>query len=393
MVDLGTSQNDVALNLTELWRASVGRRPVSLGNPLSGQLHSKQLDADDPALSLDATRAEALRQPFAGVDRRLPRQPQRIKQYEGLQQNLKVAQTNLSTFLTTRETFRLEQAQNTTPWKVIAPPKVLPRPVAPSVPRNLAIGAVLGLVAGAAAALLRNRLGPHAPPSQPGARRPGPAAAGADPVRAHLQGVRQSQRILPEELDRRSPRDHRFLCQESFRNLFTGLRFLTSDQSLRSIAITSSLPAEGKSLVSVLLAKTPPELGQRVPLVDADLRKPQPLQRLGIGNRIGLSNLLTGGVSDTARALQPVGEHLDGLVLLVSLDRVDRNLPREAVERLRSTGAPLLGVVSNAVRQAQEHPSGWCCNDSGASAGSSGAAGSGVQGLAQRLARWLDGKS
>jgi hypothetical protein len=160
VVDLGTSQDVVALNLTELWRASVCRRPVSLGNPLSGQLRSKQLDADAPALSLDTKRAEALRQPFAGVDRRLPRQPQRIKQCEGLQQNLKVAQTNLSTFLTTRETFRLEQARNITPWKVIAPPKVLPRPVAPSVPRNLAIGAVLGLVAGAAAALLRNRLGP-----------------------------------------------------------------------------------------------------------------------------------------------------------------------------------------------------------------------------------------
>jgi hypothetical protein len=37
-------------------------------------------------------------------------------------------------------------------------------------------------------------------------------------------------------------------------------------------------------------------------------------------------------------------------MLLVSLDRVDRSLPKEAVARIRSSGAPLLGVVTNALK-------------------------------------------
>ena len=37
-------------------------------------------------------------------------------------------------------------------------------------------------------------------------------------------------------------------------------------------------------------------------------------------------------------------------MLLVSLDRVDRSLPRESVARIRSSGAPLLGVVTNALK-------------------------------------------
>ena len=41
------------------------------------------------------------------------------------------------------------------------------------------------------------------------------------------------------------------------------------------------------------------------------------------------------------------------MMLLVSLDRVDRGLPQEAISRLRSSGVPLLGVVTNAIKHEQ----------------------------------------
>ena len=66
----------------------------------------------------------------------------------------------------------------------------------------------------------------------------------------------------------------RFSYQEAVRNLFTSLRLLNSDRPLRSIAFNSSLPAEGESLVNVLLAKTLSDIGLRVLLIDDDLRKP-----------------------------------------------------------------------------------------------------------------------
>ena len=41
-------------------------------------------------------------------------------------------------------------------------------------------------------------------------------------------------------------------------------------------------------------------------------------------------------------------------MLLVSLDCVDRSLPKEAVSRILSSGAPLLGIVTNALQQEKQ---------------------------------------
>ena len=93
-----------------------------------------------------------------------------------------------------------------------------------------------------------------------------------------FKGVREDKRFLLQELDRSVGTDsdendnadgptrqeekyQRFFYQEAFRNLFTSLRFLNSDSPVRAVALTSSLPAEGKSLVNVLLAKTLSEMG------------------------------------------------------------------------------------------------------------------------------------
>ena len=190
------------------------------------------------------------------------------------------------------------------PWRVIAEPTINPNPIKPSVPRNLALGTVLGLVAGAAAGLLRDRMDHvfhHAGEVKDDLGLP---LLGHIPHVEFFKGVREDKRFLLQELDKsvtseddpdaaKQRRYQRFFYQEAFRNLFTSIRFLNSDQPLRSIALTSSLPAEGKSLVNVLLAKTLSEMGQRVLLIDADLRKPQMHVRLGLNNLSGLSNVLT----------------------------------------------------------------------------------------------------
>ncbi|MBC1262428.1 CpsD/CapB family tyrosine-protein kinase [Synechococcus sp. BSF8S] len=43
-----------------------------------------------------------------------------------------------------------------------------------------------------------------------------------------------------------------------------------------------------------------------------------------------------------------MAENLDGILLVVALNKVDRQLPVQAMERIRAAGAPLLGVVTNA---------------------------------------------
>jgi len=397
-------------------------------NALLPLLRSNQLEAVDAALSLNANRLATAQRQLAQLGGRFQQQPALIKQYEALQQKLQIAQENLAGFIKTRENFQLEIAQRTVPWKVIAPPEINPNPVKPSVPRNLAVGVVLGLVAGAGAGLLRDRLDHvfHSPMEVKDDL--GEPLLGHIPHVAFFKGVREDRRFLLQELDAsvrptagaggdgsaddaaRLSGYQRFFYQEALRNLFTSLRFLNSDRPLRSVALTSSLPAEGKSLTNVLLAKTIAEMGQRVLLVDADLRKPQMHHRLGVNNLTGLSNLLTEGSLDWRQAIQKVkgyegwtvltagrrppdptrllssarmrqlvndlassgdfdlilydtppvlgladaalvAEHIDGLMLVVSLGRVDRGLPKEAIARIRSAGAQLLGVVTNAIKE------------------------------------------
>ena len=391
-------------------------------NQLKPMLRENQLEAVDAALALNSGRLATAESQYQSLTNRFLKQPRLIKQYGVLDQKLKIAQDNLAGLSSARETFQLEIAQRSVPWRVIAPPLIEADPIAPSLKLNLSVGVLLGLMAGAGAGLIRDRFD-HA------FRYPGEVTGELDlPLLGHIphvkffQGVRDEKRFLLQELDqsvsssgddadaRQQQRYQRFFYQEALRNLFTSLRFLGSDQPLKSVALTSSLPAEGKSLVNVLLAKTLSEMGQRVLLVDADLRKPQMHYRLGMNNLSGLSNVLTDDgqhwrnvvqnvpgyenwslISAGRRPPDPtrllssqrmhqlvgeltscgefdlvlfdtppilgladaalVAEHCDGLILLVSIGYVDRRLPRESLNRVRSSGAPLLGIVTNALKE------------------------------------------
>jgi succinoglycan biosynthesis transport protein ExoP len=84
---------------------------------------------------------------------------------------------------------------------------------------------------------------------------------------------------------------------ESFRTLRTNLRYVELDDIAKSVVITSSIESEGKSTTAANLALAAADLGQRVLLVDADLRRPAVGSLFGIDESIGLSDVLIGQVS------------------------------------------------------------------------------------------------
>ena len=69
---------------------------------------------------------------------------------------------------------------------------------------------------------------------------------------------------------------------ENFRQLRANLQFANVDEHPRVIAITSSIPSEGKTTVAINLASTLAEAGFTVCLVDADLRRPTIAKVLGL---------------------------------------------------------------------------------------------------------------
>jgi polysaccharide biosynthesis transport protein len=81
---------------------------------------------------------------------------------------------------------------------------------------------------------------------------------------------------------------------EAYYSLRSALQFSTPDGAPRSILVTSSRPAEGKSTTSFALAQNFARGGKRVLLVDGDLRNPSMHRLVGVNNEKGMSNLLSG---------------------------------------------------------------------------------------------------
>lgn len=109
-----------------------------------------------------------------------------------------------------------------------------------------------------------------------------------------------------ELLPARHPRQ---AVSEAYRSLRTAL-LLSSAEELKVISITSAESSEGKTATAVNLAVVLAQLGKRVLIVDADMRKPRMFKVFKVSNRAGLVNFLTGNVSQGTLALPTEVENL-----------------------------------------------------------------------------------
>jgi capsular exopolysaccharide synthesis family protein len=84
------------------------------------------------------------------------------------------------------------------------------------------------------------------------------------------------------------------LAAEKFRFLGVRLRQLQNTQPIKKVLITSSIPEEGKSLVSANLAAVLARRKQRVLLVEGDLRRPVLAEQFGLSRLKGIADWLRG---------------------------------------------------------------------------------------------------
>jgi capsular exopolysaccharide synthesis family protein len=102
---------------------------------------------------------------------------------------------------------------------------------------------------------------------------------------------------------------------EAFRALRTSLLLSVAGGEPQVILLTSATPSEGKTTVSINLACVLAQRNVRVLIIDADLRRPTVHHRFGLNGKVGLTSVLTGSVS-LEEAIQTVTEipQLDVLV-------------------------------------------------------------------------------
>ena len=191
---------------------------------------------------------------------------------------------------------------------------------------------------------------------------------------------------------------------EQVKTIRTNLNYAMVGKPLKTLMITSAIQGEGKSTVGSNLAVEYAKKGLQVLLVDADLRRPTIHQTFAISNQRGVSSWLSGQLTDVNEAIYPVLDHLfvmpsgpkppnqaellasdrmtefltvatrkldlvivdappilpvtdarilagqvDGTVLVVRQNFVEKVAVRQAVSALKNARAQLLGTILNDV--------------------------------------------
>jgi polysaccharide chain length determinant protein (PEP-CTERM system associated) len=243
---------------------------------------------------------------------------------------------------------RLEQRWKGDRFRMLDPASLPDKPVFPKPPMFIALGLLLGCAAGIGAALLAEYLDPTvkdgevlqavqeypllatiphidgetgpwrrrdaagdeswetAPP-----RAPTPAWDETAPGEARFrdEGAAEGRKVVPVL---ESLADYNSAVGEELRSFASNLVDLCRRRGIRCIAVTSALPGEGKSTLSLgLAAAIGREPGRGVLLVEGDLRRPSLVDTLGIPRAHGLGEWLNGTLDHLpVRRVEPGGFYL-----------------------------------------------------------------------------------
>jgi len=149
-----------------------------------------------------------------------------------------------------------------------------------------------------------------------------------------------------------------FATREAYRTLRTNIRFALQGEGCKKFCITSSSQGEGKSITMLNLAITFAEAGQRVLLIDADMRRPAIARLLVEKSTPGLSNILAGLATEQEALRKEVYPNLDviysGDIPPNPAELLDSDRMRELLEKLSKwydyilVDTPPVNIVSDA---------------------------------------------
>jgi len=218
----------------------------------------------------------------------------------------------------------------------------------------------------------------------------------------HIKGKNYHDKLVASE-DIFSP------ASEAYRMIRSSMQFLAVDHPINSIMITSSVPAEGKSITVANLGVVMAQAGLKTIIVDADLRRPIQHEIFQVPNLNGLTDLLCSpelefnshmrkpnienlyiitsgvippnpsellgsermgqlvtGLSELADMIiydspptlavtdaTVLSNRVDGVVLVAEAGQTRRELVKQAVVKLQQAGAHLLGGVLNQVKNSK----------------------------------------
>lgn len=379
---------------------------------------------------------QALVEAQVQLNRELQELPVLTRVYSNLQRELQITTTSLNRFLEIRQNLQVEAAQKEIPWQLVQKPAVAGTPPS-DILQSLIKAVAMSLAAGFAAAMLVEKLDSTYHSAEDLKLKTKQPVLGAIPFEPQLAVTNNPNLTLTKQRRKKRRSFKRlfvsakrsvakllskmnFLAMpideyenasaftEAFRVLHSNLLMLRQNNyPISSLVVSSALPGDGKSTVALHWAKTAVAMGQRVLLVDADLRRPQVHIQLNLDNSQGLSELVTQKL-DPLDAIQQINpdeefyvltagklpedpvsllssattkqlmkqihqdfelviydappllgladtnlltDFIDRMVLVVGLGKTDRSSLQKAIDSLQGYQVPMLGLVANGQRE------------------------------------------
>ena len=376
-----------------------------------------------------ATQLQALEvqsQELAKIEQKIAQKRQQLpvlaRQYIDLQRKLQIASESLNRFLSTHENLQIEISQSALGWQLLQTPTTADIPLDSFyIERNLILGLVASILSGIGIVLLIEKLDntyhsidelkkklkqpflgniPFGEEVETKQDRASNQKLLLGNIRNFISEKIASLNILPYK--QYGDYSRNFL--EALRVLYTNIQLLSSDRPVRSIIISSAMPGDGKSTVAMHLAQIAATMGQRVLLVDADLRRPVIHNLANLNNLWGLSNLISTNLPveevirqlpsmsklsvitagpvppDPAKLLSSekmkqlmadfhktfdlviydappllgladaslIAPHTDGLLMVVRIHKTNSSMLKMALDNVKMARLNMLGIVSNA---------------------------------------------
>ncbi|MBE9033821.1 GumC family protein [aff. Roholtiella sp. LEGE 12411] len=393
--------------------------------PLIKQEEQRILGVKFAEVATQLQTLEEQSQELAKAEQKLEQQrkqwPILARQYTELQRKLQVATESLNRFLSTRENLQIQISQTELGWQLLQEPSKPENPISDfGIKRYLIPGLIASLALGIGIALLMEKLDNTYHNFYALKEKVKLPLLGNIPLEKQIQSYKDYTSTpknpvvrVPNSLFEDIPRlavvpeqdynnySEKFL--EALRVLYTNIQQISSNRPINSVIISSAMPGDGKSTLAFHLAQIATAMGQRVLLVDADLRHPKIHTLSGLNNLWGLSNLISTNlpIGEVIRQLPSMSQlsvitagtippdptkllssekmkrltadfhnsfdlviydtppllgladvrflapYTDGILLVVRIDKTNSSVLERALDNLKISQMKVLGMVSN----------------------------------------------
>ena len=387
----------------------ISKTREQLAEKLRADYERAQRDENSLKAALNRAKAEAVQQNQTAI------------QYNILKQNVETSKTLYTDFLQKTRQADVERAQQTRDALVAEPARKPGGPIGPDRARTVMLALILSLAGGIGLVFLLDHLDNTIKTVDDVSRYVRLPALGvipaiATPAARRMGGRRSPQAALnsPNGTPATSPtaqatnaltqsKDASSIA-EAYRMLRTSILLAAAGQPPKTILITSSQPAEGKTTTISNTAICLSQLGAKVLVIDADMRRPRIHKTFGLQPKRGLSTYLSSDVplqkvvqpsgipnlwvmtagivppnsadllssERMRRMLQKLSEHfdhilidsppvssvtdpvilsrlVDGVIMVIHGGKSSRELVSHARQELQNVGAKIFGVVLNNV--------------------------------------------